>query len=84
LCGVNYCPAAGPSAEEILAAKAEGTTPAPDAAAEPDSNFEVSRSSIYILAGVYLACSLLSAIVVALFVDPLTRQDISRNWKAVI
>ena len=38
-----------------------------------EDNFSASSTQLYILAGVYLACSILSAIVVAVFVDPLSK-----------
>ena len=60
-CGVNYCPAV------------------PDASADDDAesteesdNFSATPIQLYILAGVYLACSLAAALTVALFVTPLT------------
>ena len=65
-CGVNYCPAgvAEPSASEI----AEEIVEAPEV-----DNFSASKKQLYIIAGVYLACSLASAVTVALFVTPLTQ-----------
>ena len=38
-----------------------------------EDNFSASSTQLYILAGVYLACSILSAVVVAVFVDPLSK-----------
>ena len=62
VCGTNYCPGADfPTLD---------TTKSGLPVEEGDS---ISKRSLYILAGVYLACSLASAAVVALFVDPLTR-----------
>jgi len=63
-CGVNYCPAvpvdnSGVNTTEIVS-KAE-------------DNFSTSSTQLYILAGVYLACSILSAVVVAILVDPLSK-----------
>ena len=65
-CGVNYCPAAvtAPSVAEI----AEEVVEAPEV-----DNFSASQKQLYIIAGVYLACSLASAVTVALFVTPLTQ-----------
>ena len=61
-CGVNYCPA------EPEAPKNETLVEAPK-----EDNFSASTAQLYVLAGVYLACSILSAVTVALFVDPLSK-----------
>ena len=66
-CGVNYCPWTGKEeAKEV----ANDTSPAPK-----DDNFSTSKNQLYTLAGVYLVCSIASAIVVALFVDPLSKYE---------
>jgi len=62
-CGVNFCPAEG---------KCNETENATAASAEED-NFAVSKENLYIVASVYLVCSFLSAVIVAIFVDPLSR-----------
>ena len=61
-CGVNYCPAVPeePKNETLVEAPKE-------------DNFSTSTTQLYVLAGVYLACSILSAVTVALFVDPLSK-----------
>ncbi len=56
-CGVNYCP---------------GNT-CKNETKKDDDNFSITPQQRYILAGVYLVCSILSAIIVCLFVDPLSR-----------
>lgn len=61
-CGVNYCPVTTPKDD----------TPKPENTTETD-NFTISIQQRYILAGVYLICSVLSAIIVSIFVDPLSR-----------
>ena len=63
-CGVNYCPA--PVAVEASKNLTEEE-------ADKEDNFSISKQKLYVLAGVYLACSVLSAIVVSLAVDPLSR-----------
>ena len=63
-CGVNYCPA--PATEETSKNSTEEE-------ADNADNFSISKEKLYLLAGVYLACSVLSAIVVTLAVDPLSR-----------
>ena len=63
VCGTNYCPGADfPTLD---------TTKSGLPVEEDDS--VISTKSLYILAAIYLACSLASAAVVAIFVDPLTR-----------
>ena len=61
-CGVNFCPAVPeePKDETLVEAPKE-------------DNFSASTTQLYVLAGVYLACSILSAVTVALFVDPLSK-----------
>ena len=62
VCGTNYCPGADfPTLN---------TTKSGAPVGEDDI---ISTQKLYILAGIYLACSLASGAVVALFVDPLTR-----------
>jgi len=60
ICGVNYCPKEDAPKED-------------NATSAEDDNFSASKTQLYTLAGVYLACSIMSAIVVALFVDPLSK-----------
>ena len=57
-CGINYCPAV--------------SAPGNETADEAD-NFSATNYQLYILAGVFLACSICSAVTVALFVDPLSK-----------
>ena len=63
VCGTNYCP--GVDFPTL------NTTKSGLPVGEDDS--VISTKSLYILAAIYLACSLASAVVVALLVDPLTR-----------
>ena len=41
----------------------------------PNANFDTDITKIYIIAGIYLACSIAAALLVAFFVDPLSRFD---------
>ena len=41
----------------------------------PNSNFETDITKIYIIAAIYLACSIAAALLVAFFVDPLSRFE---------
>lgn len=71
-CGSAYCP-------DTLTSDSEETTNETKI-----DNFQTSSSSIYTLAGIYLACSICAALVIALFVDPLTRfgEDERRSDKS--
>ena len=62
-CGINYCPAGASESSNATEVKEESS----------DDNFSATKSQLYILAGVYLACSLLASVTVALFVTPLTQ-----------
>jgi len=62
-CGINYCPAP--------AAVVNGTDEGQEI--EDEDNFSASNYQLFILAGAYLACSIMAAVVVALFVDPLSK-----------
>jgi len=64
-CGSNFCPAQlGPAANTSGESELE---------AVPNENFETDRTLIYIISGIFLACSISAALTIALFVDPLTR-----------
>ena len=69
-CGVNYCP-------ESSSLSDVGNDPNDDNStsveAVTEGNFKTTVTQIYTLAGVYLACSILSPIVISVLVDPLTR-----------
>lgn len=56
-CGSSYCPAQLDSSGDE----------------EENDNFNTDMTKIYTMAGIYLACSFSAAIIIALFVDPLTR-----------
>ena len=47
----------------------------------PNGNFATDISKIYIMAGIYLACSITAAILIALFVDPLHKFGITDEKK---
>ena len=61
-CGANYCPW---SLEE----KDEDTLEQENV----EDNFETTKTQIYTLAGIYLACSLIGPLIIALLVDPLSK-----------
>ena len=56
-CGSSYCPA------QL------------DASGEEDENdnFNTDMTKIYTIAGIFLGCSFTAAVIIAIFVDPLTR-----------
>jgi hypothetical protein len=66
LCGINFCPDLGSGSS------GSSGNDSTSAAAAVDK-FSASTTSIYTLAGIYLGCSVLSAVVIALLVDPLSR-----------
>jgi len=68
-CGAAYCPASLSSAPPTV--NITELEPEPG-----NTNFDTSLSSIYSLAGIYLACSVTAALIIAIFVDPLTRCDV--------
>ena len=59
-CGSNYCPNDDSDQKD-------------DDAGKKQDNFETDITKIYIIAGIFLGCSLTAAAIVAIFVDPLTR-----------
>ena len=66
-CGVHFCPADG-STEKVDTEKVNNGSNT-----VVDENFKTTDTQIYVLAGVYLACSLLAPILIAVFVEPLSR-----------
>ena len=57
-CGASFCPA------QLLVDHNKTTA---------NKNFETDITRIYVMAGIYLACSITAAILIACFVDPLKR-----------
>ena len=57
-CGASFCPA------QLLVDHNKTTA---------NKNFETDITRIYLMAGIYLACSITAAILIACFVDPLKR-----------
>ena len=60
-CGSSFCPGWSP---------VQASDEAED---KPVDNFQTDLTKIYILAGIFLGCSLSAAAIIAVFVDPLTR-----------
>merc|ERR1719435_607360 len=65
-CGSVYCPAQ-------LVASANISQSLDSSDDLENNNFKTDITKIYIIAGIYLACSFSAALIIALFVDPLTR-----------
>eukprot|EP00090_Calanus_glacialis_P024669 TRINITY_DN3833_c0_g1_i1.p1 TRINITY_DN3833_c0_g1~~TRINITY_DN3833_c0_g1_i1.p1 ORF type:complete len:502 (-),score=112.42 TRINITY_DN3833_c0_g1_i1:104-1609(-) len=70
-CGSAYCPAQLAVSSNITLDPTSGLTESP--ADVENDNFKTDITKIYIIAGIYLACSFSAALIIALFVDPLTR-----------
>ena len=66
-CGSAYCPA------QIISSTNITDTPTNDDTDVENDNFKTDITKIYIIAGIFLFCSISSALIVAFFVDPLTR-----------
>ena len=64
-CGANYCPAQLVTTEEEIISK--------NMTEEIGDNFSISDQKLYTLSGIYLACSVGAALILAVFLDPLTR-----------
>ena len=68
LCGSAYCPA------KLTTETAEAATNATSITDDLENdNFKTDITKIYMIAGIYLFCSISSALIIAFFVDPLTR-----------
>ena len=63
LCGSSFCPDQLVEEAETIANETK------------NNNFEAAadKTNIYTLAGIYLGCSIVAAIILAIFVDPLSR-----------
>ena len=73
-CGVNFCQPASAMAKE----DSNNTV----TSVSVDENFKTTDTQIYVLAGIYLGCSLLGPILIAVFVDPISRLvDITDDVK---
>ena len=76
LCGRAFCSQRAVAAESVEVSD-DGITLAPSIEEEsvPNANFDTDITKIYIIAAIYLACSIAAALLVAFFVDPLSRFD---------
>jgi len=84
-CGSNFCPqGSAPDVvidESLIADSLSGLLNATTEVEVPNENFKTDITKIYLMAGIYLACSVTAAILLALFVDPLTRFGITDDKK---
>ena len=67
-CGSAYCPAQIISADNIT-----DIAHIIDTMEAKNDNFTTDITKIYIIAGIFLFCSISSALIIVFFVDPLTR-----------
>ena len=70
VCGSNFCPADADKGLNLL--NLNQSDMREESAAGVAANFETSRTKIFLMASIYLACSLVAAALLALFLDPLT------------
>ena len=69
VCGSQYCAGQDPESS-------------PEEGAEVfNENFNVDINKIYIIMGIFLGCSIAAGVLIALFVDPLTRFGITEEKK---
>ena len=78
-CGSAYCPA------QIISSTNITDTPTNDEVQDDieNDNFKTDITKIYIIAGIYLFCSISSALIIAFFVDPLTRFGCAGQCRSV-
>ena len=96
LCGRSFCSQRAAAAESVEVQPPSedlfknlpgefldgGITLAPSFEEElPNANFDTDITKIYIIAAIYLACSIAAALLVAFFVDPLSRFDTTDERK---
>ena len=72
-CGSGYCPAQLGSSSNITETSEPTSSVTPSPEIIDNDNFKTDITKIYIIAGIYLACSISAALIIAFFVDPLTR-----------
>ena len=78
MCGSNFCPANADKGNLLSLNQSDVR----EESAGVTDNFETSRTKIYLMASIYLACSLAAAALLVVFLDPLTTdpdQVISRS-----
>ena len=73
LCGSAYCPAQLVSGTEEEPETAANSSSASLSSSLELESFSTDRERIYVLAGIYLGCSICAALIIALFVDPISR-----------
>ena len=69
VCGANYCPS--PTSEAASNRSINNKDVGPEMTV--NDNFSISDGNLYTLASIYLVCSLVSIVIVSVFVDPLKR-----------
>ena len=73
LCGSNFCPGNADKGN-LLNQSDKGNQSDAREESSVVGNFETDRSKIYLMASIYLACSLAAAALLAVFLDPLPQD----------
>jgi hypothetical protein len=77
MCGSAFCPAQivpeVVEEEEDMEDKEEMVANWTTNSLEELENFKTDEERIYVLAGIYLGCSICAALIIAFFVDPISR-----------
>ena len=83
LCGSSFCSQRTVATESMESKPAEDLFTMEDKEEEalPNANFDTDITKIYIIAAIYLACSLAAALLVAVFVDPLSKFEATEERK---
>ena len=83
LCGSSFCSQRTVATESVEPKPAEDlfTKDNKEEEALPNANFDTDITKIYTIAAIYLACSLAAALLVAVFVDPLSKFEATEERK---
>ena len=83
LCGSSFCSQRTVATESVEPKPDEDlfTKDNKEEEALPNANFDTDITKIYIIAAIYLACSLAAALLVAVFVDPLSKFEATEERK---
>ena len=73
VCGSAFCPAQFVSSEDNETDLEWSSSNRTEYNLEEMDNFRTEEEQIYLLAGIYLACSICAALIIAVFVDPISR-----------
>ncbi len=68
MCGSAYCPA-----QLVSQLPEDDLNLTSSSSLVENDNFRIEPRQIYMLAGIYLGCSICAAVIIAVFVDPISR-----------